>query len=135
MDQNNLRDIARLVKLGRVQQKYTQQELAAKAGISLRSVQRIENAEVFPRLYTLKILAQHLNITIDEEILDERPVKAGFNSNQKIILSISTAILFFLLAAAYVFQSPTFPENGFELFLYIAAFIGVYTVALMAIWK
>lgn len=135
MDQKSLKDIARSVKESRVQQKYTQQDLADKTGISLRSIQRIENAEVLPRQYTLNVLAQHLNIIIDKQIENFEPGKKGLNINQKIILTIGVAIFLFLLATAYVLQSATFPESSFELFLYIAAFVGMYTLALLAIWK
>ena len=60
MVQYNKEDIARLVKDGRIAMGYTQQELSDLTRISLRSVQRIENAEVLPRLYTLKLLAKSI---------------------------------------------------------------------------
>ncbi|MCE6991440.1 helix-turn-helix domain-containing protein [Dyadobacter sp. CY323] len=44
----------------------TQQELALKAKVNLRTIQRIENGEVIPRSYTLKIIASVLNIEAAE---------------------------------------------------------------------
>jgi len=63
MDQLNKEAIARLVREGRAAKGYTQQELSEITGISLRSVQRIENAEVQPRMFTIKILAEHLGFS------------------------------------------------------------------------
>lgn len=135
MNQNSTTEIARLIKENRVLKNYTQQELADLTGISLRSIQRIENAEVTPRLYSLKTLAGCLNFAIESEQQTHILIKASINQKQKIILSAGSAVLLFLLAGAYIFQSPTFPEDAFELFLYIAAFVGVYTVIMFRIWK
>jgi transcriptional regulator with XRE-family HTH domain len=135
MDKKSLQEIARLIKEGRIQKNYTQQELATATGLSLRSVQRIENAEVLPRAYTLKTLTEHLNIGLKQQALLDKPGKKKLNVGQKMILSVSAGILLFLIAGAYIFQSPKFPETAFELFLYIAAFVGVYMVVLLAIWR
>ncbi|MGF7079969.1 helix-turn-helix domain-containing protein [Mucilaginibacter sp. UYCu711] len=135
MNQKNVTEIARLIKENRLLKNYTQQELADMTGISLRSIQRIENAEVSPRLYTLKTLAGRLDFALEPQEQINTLVKAPINQRQKIILSVGSAVLLFLLAMAYVFQSPTFPEDAFELFLYIAAFVGVYTVMMFRIWK
>jgi transcriptional regulator with XRE-family HTH domain len=136
MDQKNVTEIARLVKENRVLKNYTQQELAELTGISLRSIQRIENAEVSPRLYTLNILKGCLAFTVEpEQQVINISVKATLNAQQKNILSIGIAVLLFLLACAFVFQSSTFPENAFELSLYVAAIVGVYTIMMFRIWK
>ena len=52
--------VARAIREGRVAKGLTQQELADLAGISLRSVQRIEGGEVVPRAYTLRVLGEKL---------------------------------------------------------------------------
>ena len=57
--------IANIVKERRMHLKYTQQELADKSKLSLRSIQRIEKGEVIPRMHTLKALSDSLNISID----------------------------------------------------------------------
>jgi len=135
MDKKSLQEIARLVKEGRIQKNYTQQELATVTGLSLRSVQRVENAEVLPRAYTLKTLTTHLNIILEKQTFPDKTVKTKLNRGQKMILSVSAGVLLFLIAGAYVLQSPKFPETGFELFLYTAAFVGVYMVVLLTIWR
>jgi transcriptional regulator with XRE-family HTH domain len=136
MDQKNVTKLARLVKENRVLKNYTQQELADMTGISLRSIQRIENAEVSPRLYTLNVLKGCLDFTVEpEQQVIDISAKGSLNSQQKNILSIGIAVLLFLLACAFVFQSPTFPENAFELSLYVAAIVGFYTIVMFKIWK
>jgi transcriptional regulator with XRE-family HTH domain len=136
MDQKNITEIARLVKENRVLKNYTQQELAELTGISLRSIQRIENAEVSPRLYTLNVLKGCLDFTVESghQVIDIT-AKASLNLQQKKILSIGIAALLILLACAFVFQSPTFPENAFELSLYTAGFVGFYTIIMFRIWR
>ena len=49
MDQSNENYIAVRIKEGRLSKGYTQQELSDLAGISIRSVQRIENGEGYHR--------------------------------------------------------------------------------------
>jgi transcriptional regulator with XRE-family HTH domain len=41
----------------------TQVELAEKCNLSLRTIQRIESAEVTPRSYTIKLIFENLNET------------------------------------------------------------------------
>lgn len=136
MDQKDVKKLARLIKENRVLKNYTQQELADMAGISLRSIQRIENAEVSPRLYTLNVLKGCLDFTVaPEQPVINISAKRLLNAQQKKILSIGIAALLVLLAGAFVFQSPTFPENAFELSLYIAGCVGFYAVIMLRVWK
>ncbi len=135
MDHKKLQEYAASIKEGRIQKNYTQQELAELSGISLRSIQRIENGEVMPRAYTLKTLTEHLGISIEQSAVVSHSTRKKMNLVQKRIMSISTAVLLTLLACAYVLQSSGFPETSFELFVYIASFFAVYTGILIAIWK
>jgi transcriptional regulator with XRE-family HTH domain len=135
MERKNVQELARLVKEHRLQKKYTQQELAEFTGISLRSIQRIENAEVLPRMYTQNVLAAQLGFSFTEQ---EQLVSASvkkLNYNQKLVLTIGIAVLLILLACAFVFQSPTFPESLFELTLFIAAVIAFYTTLMLVVWR
>lgn len=50
----------------RIQKGITQEELSAATGISVRSVQRIENDEVSPRPYTVRELARVLEVPYDQ---------------------------------------------------------------------
>ncbi len=137
--------IAQQLKSERLSKGLTQQELSVQTGISLRSIQRIENGEVYPRSFTLKVLTEKLALdfeslnlkkkqpTVTKAIIGEPPQKR--NKPQKILLSIIVAIVFCLLTSAFIFQSPTFPESAFEMALLLAIEIGVYGVVLFRIWR
>lgn len=51
-----------LIKNLRDQKGITQEELAGKTGLSVRTIQRIENGEVDPRAYTLQTIAEALEV-------------------------------------------------------------------------
>ncbi|WP_100615635.1 helix-turn-helix domain-containing protein [Confluentibacter citreus] len=51
-----------LIKELRLKKGITQEELAAKTDISVRTIQRIENGEVDPRAYTLQSIAAALDV-------------------------------------------------------------------------
>jgi transcriptional regulator with XRE-family HTH domain len=138
MGRENINEIAKLVKQHRLEKAYTQQQLSDIAGISLRSIQRIENAEVLPRLYTLKTLSTHLGFSINEDAraTTQKPAAPPvLNRNQKIILSIGIALLVIVLGAAFIFQSRRFPETAFEMSLFIAGGMVVYIGVLLRIWR
>jgi transcriptional regulator with XRE-family HTH domain len=138
MPRYSKQDIAKLVKDGRIAKGYTQQELSDLTRISLRSVQRIENGEVLPRLYTLKILADQLGFSLDDvvETEAEMPVKKiTLSKPRKIILSIGSLLLIVLLTGAFLSQSAHFPETTFERFLLYAGVLTVYGLTLLRIWK
>ena len=71
------------IKEARVRKGMTQQELADRTNINVRTIQRIENGEVFARAYSLKMIASVLEmdpqLLIDnqESIPDEKEVKAN----------------------------------------------------------
>jgi transcriptional regulator with XRE-family HTH domain len=135
MERKNVQELARLVKEHRLQKKYTQQELAAFTGVSLRSIQRIENAEVVPRMYTQNVLAAQLGFTLDENEPLIQLSAGKLNRSQKLVLTFSIALLLTLLACAFVFQSSTFPESLFELTLFIAAILVLYTASMLVVWR
>src|SRR5690606_37580886 len=115
MQRNHLQNLAQSIKESRIKKRYTQRDLAEISGISLRSIQRIENAEVLPRSHTLRVLADHLDFSLEPQPSSRDIVRGQLNNAQKIILSFSVAMLLFLLAGAYIFQSTRFPETEFEL--------------------
>ena len=50
----------------------TQEELANQTGVSTRTIQRIENGAVTPRLTTLKLLSEVLDYDLNETTNDRR---------------------------------------------------------------
>lgn len=133
--------IARLVKERRLKKSLTQKELANLAGISLRSLQRIENAGVLPRLYTWRQLAEHINLDITNDIYHTPVIKTVSdtsvkpNLTAKWILSISSLVILVLIFSAFVIQSPTFPETLFETLNMLLAGCIIYAAILYWIWK
>lgn len=57
------------LKTLRLKKGFSQDELAESAGVSLRTVQRMENAEAIPRMDTVKRLFQIFGLSPDE-VLD-----------------------------------------------------------------
>ena len=126
--------IANTVKKHRIAMGYTQQELADVSNISLRSIQRIEKGQVNPRIHTLKVLAEHLDFSLDflsesDQILHPTKIKA------KIVLYFAAILILILLALAYIAQSPNFPETTFELLLFSVVVIGGISFLLFRLFK
>jgi transcriptional regulator with XRE-family HTH domain len=139
MNPQNKENLSKLIKDARIAKGYTQQQLADSIRVNLRSVQRIENGEVVPRQYTLKLLAECLDINSDilyagNTNKEEYPDKP-FKRSLKIIISVVSGLLMVFLTAAFLSQSAKFPETSFELFLMLAAEIGIYGLLLWRIWR
>ena len=149
MSQLDKEKVAKLVREARITKGYTQQQLSDLAGISLRSVQRIENGEVIPRAYTLRILAEKLGLPVpipatspdpqtttptDSQTTPATP-HPNPNRPRKLILTIGIGLLLLLGAGAFLAQSAKFPETDFERFLFWMGVFAVYTLALLRIWK
>jgi transcriptional regulator with XRE-family HTH domain len=58
--------IGNYIKEKRIQRGLTQEELALKSDITVRTIQRIESGEVDPRSYTLQSIAAVLEVEFDE---------------------------------------------------------------------
>lgn len=61
-------ELGRQISQIRAKQKITQNELAEKCNLNLRTIQRIESGEVTPRLYTLKIISDVLQFDFQPEV-------------------------------------------------------------------
>jgi transcriptional regulator with XRE-family HTH domain len=131
--------IAELVKSGRATKGYTQQDLADLTRISLRTVQRIENGEVLPRLYTLRLLEEQLGVQF-AQVTENLPRDTNGKTirsarSKRVILSVSLGLLLLLLTGAYLAQSTRFPETDFERLLLWSGVLVGYTAILLKIWK
>lgn len=60
------KELAKRIKSLRNRKGFSQEELAEQSGLSLRTIQRIENGETEPRGDSLKRLAEVFNVTPDE---------------------------------------------------------------------
>jgi len=133
-------DIATLIKRARLNRRFTQKELADLAGITVRAVQRIENALVMPRAYTLNALLEQLDISLADvpqqaSPLEVKPAVSKSPKTTQWILTLGSPILLFIGSYAFILQSPTFPENAFELCVLIFCIGLFYLLLLLKIWK
>ncbi|MBK8521309.1 MAG: helix-turn-helix domain-containing protein [Ferruginibacter sp.] len=80
------------IKTLRIQAGFSQEELASKTQLSLRTIQRIENRETVPRGDSLQRISKVLNFKIAD--LNEQPVQ---KQNTEIILLLHFSVLAFLI--------------------------------------
>lgn len=129
----------KLVKEARQTKGKTQQELADLAGVSLRSIQRIENGEVLARSYTLGVLAKTLDFETSQaystEANDLKPFDSRLNKPRRAIISVAVVVVVILGSIAFASQTERFPETSFEAFTFTAGMSVVIAVVLYKIWK
>ena len=141
MEPNQKKLISEFVKNGRLAKGLTQKELSERTNIIIRSIQRIENEEIIPRSYTLKTIAEALGITYDTSQFTEAEKKEIIRSERsvskipKAILSVGLTLVIVFLGLAFIFQSPKFPETGFEALLFWAVIVMIITAMLFLLWK
>jgi len=63
---------------------YSQKELSEQTGLTLRTIQRIENNEVKPSLYSLKVLGEALKTDVSEFVKKSNTKPYEFNFTIKI---------------------------------------------------
>lgn len=70
---------ARLKEI-RIRLNYSQKELSDKTGLTLRTIQRIENNEVKPSLHSLKVIGEVLNTDLSEvhKAPEDKPYEFSF---------------------------------------------------------
>ena len=88
-------ELAKRIKALRNRKGFSQEELSEKAGLSLRTIQRIENGETEPRGDSLKRIAVALDVSSDEVLDWAVQEDIGFLANLN--LSALSFILFPLL--------------------------------------
>ena len=67
--------IGKRIKEIRISQGLTQDELSEKSGIAVRTIQRIENHQVTPSIYSIKALGAALDVDINETVADSNDTK------------------------------------------------------------
>ena len=102
----------------------SQKELAEKTGLTLRTIQRIENNEVKPSLYSLKVIGEVLKTDLSEFVKTSETKPYEFNVNLKItdmnqFLSDLKALvkthwktIFVIILVIYLFTSYTDIKSG-----------------------
>lgn len=104
---------------------YSQKELSEQTGLTLRTIQRIENNEVKPSLYSLKVIGKALKIDLSEFVKksDSKPYEFSFtikitDMNQlvndlKTLFRNNWKIILFVGLVIYLVASYTDIKSGF----------------------
>ncbi len=102
----------------------SQKELAEKTGLTLRTIQRIENNEVKPSLYSLKVIGEALNTDLSDFIKTSEAKPYEFNVNLKItdmnqflndlkaLVKTHWKTIFVIILVIYLFTSYTDIKSG-----------------------
>jgi transcriptional regulator with XRE-family HTH domain len=105
------------IKDFRIKQGLTQQQLADEAGVTLRTIQRIENGEVKPSLHSLNSLGRVLNADFSElsPKSEIKPYEFNFtlkitDMNQflndlKVLVKTHWKTIFLIVLVVYLFSS------------------------------
>jgi transcriptional regulator with XRE-family HTH domain len=112
------------IKELRIKKGLTQQQLADETGITLRTIQRIENNEVKPSLYSLNALSRALETNFSESIpkIDKKPYEFNFNlkitdmnqfiNDVKILVKNHWKVLLIIVLAVWLASSYTDIKAG-----------------------
>lgn len=85
------------IKNLRVKRQLTQTELSEQTGITLRTIQRIENGEVKPSLHSLKVLSKALEVDLSSlQVSTKKPYefefKLSINDMNQFISDLKTLV-------------------------------------------
>ena len=102
----------------------SQKELSEQTGLTLRTIQRIENNEVKPSLYSLKVIGEALNTDLSDYIKTSESKPYEFNLNFKItdmnqflndlkvLVKTHWKTIFIIILVIYLFTSYTDIKAG-----------------------
>ena len=115
--------VARLKEI-RTSLNCSQKALSEQTGLTLRTIQRIENNEVKPSLYSLKVIGEALNTDLSDFIKTSESKPYEFNLNLKItdmnqfLNDLKTLVkthwktIFIIILVIYLFTSYTDIKAG-----------------------
>ena len=102
----------------------SQKELSEKTGLTLRTIQRIENNEVKPSLYSLRVIGEVLKTDLSEFAKTSETKPYEFNVNLKItdmnqflndlkaLVKTHWTTIFIIILVIYLFTSYTDIKSG-----------------------
>ena len=103
---------------------YSQKELSEKTGLTLRTIQRIENNEVKPSLYSLKVIGEALKTDVSDFVKksDTKPYEFNltlkitdmnqFLNDFKTLVKNHWKTIFIIILVVYLFTSYTDIKAG-----------------------
>jgi transcriptional regulator with XRE-family HTH domain len=115
--------IGEQIRVARQQRKLSQSEVAYKCNLNIRTIQRIENNEVTPRFYTLRIINEILDTNIlsdetnkkeDQQVIEIRRI---FKKRKQIRL-ITFIVVILLLASTLLLLISGIPKRFWAPFIY-----------------
>ena len=114
---------ARLKEI-RISLNCSQKELSEQTGLTLRTIQRIENNEVKPSLYSLKVIGEALKTDLSDFVKTSEAKPYEFNLNLKItdmnqflndlkaLVKTHWKTIFVIILVIYLFTSYTDIKSG-----------------------
>jgi transcriptional regulator with XRE-family HTH domain len=102
----------------------SQKKLSEQTGLNLRTIQRIENNEVKPSLYSLKVIGEALNTDLSDFVKTSEAKPYEFNVNLKItdmnqflndlkaLVKTHWKTIFVIILVIYLFTSYTDIKSG-----------------------
>jgi len=134
--------IGQKIKDARLGKNLTQSELADICRLNIRTIQRIENGEVSPRSYTLRLIndvleTDFVNETKSSEKEELRHLQSVFQKRKKIrIIALISAVVFLILVGFVilpVMKANDIPKLVWAPFVYIIMF--AYIIGIALTWR
>jgi transcriptional regulator with XRE-family HTH domain len=125
------------IRNGREANGWTQNELAIRCSLDIRTIQRIENGKVSPRLYTLKIIENILGedlcnkSTLQDESIEEYRRKFQRRKALRIIIAFSAG--FVLLMTALIVVNSWVPKSVWGPIYFVL--MGCHLIAIAIVWR
>ena len=113
-------DLGDRIKAARTQKGITQKELAEKAGLTERTVQRIENHEVEPSVYSLNKISEILSFDFQTE-------KLRIMKRRNQIIYIIMIVWSLALAFNLIFTEFNFGSRWWEILMWFMTLVLVLT--------
>ena len=138
-----MENIGAKIKELRLRKGLTQEELADQTGLSVRTIQRIENGEVDPRTYTLNALAEALGVELESltSISVKTPATFSKDPYNWIILLHFSGIFILLLPPllVWIYKRNELMEYeqhfkdiiNFQLSMFVYLFVSVLLLAVL----
>ena len=127
--------LGKQIKVARQEQMLSQVELANKCNLNIRTIQRIENDEVIPRSYTLKIISEVLDVSLKrndnyEDDSDRLKKLRDVFERRKQIRIFTFIIVVILLVSTLLLIFSGIPKRYWAPFIYLFFFADFIAIGL-----
>ncbi len=127
--------IGEQIKIARQQKKISQVEFANKCNLNIRTIQRIENNEVSPRLYTLRIISEVLEVNLlekNDKVIESEQLLRFRNifEKRKQIRMFTFFLAIFLMIAVLFLLLTGIPKRIWAPYIYLFFFADFIVIGL-----